>query len=68
MIGLPKQRKDLNDVSKSTNESIGDLKRMINLLEKSKNVRLKRDLHPTVLTTKSRKRQRAAFMSLSRMS
>lgn len=74
MLGLlSKTFKAKEQQQQSGEESIGDLKRAQTKQQKSKQqnssnavavalgVRLKRDLHPTVLSPKNRKRKRAAF-------
>ena len=55
-------------MSNTSMESIGELRKIASKMPKNSGfVRLKRDLHPSVISMQSRKRKRAAFESMSKM-
>ena len=67
----PQYKKNANSSKESNTsmESIGELRKIAQTMPQKKCpfVRLKRDLHPSVVSIASRKRKRAAFQSLTKM-
>lgn len=71
------QKSSKEQLIESTDESIGALRKLVLKAQKKVSkkkpsspslIKLKKDLHPTVITRNSRKRKREAFESLHKMS